>query len=237
MELYKISPDGAQWGKIYNNYLVAYHSWHLPGVHCPECDQKWATIGMAYPLVDLSGTSLGKQLEKARNVELEVFEALQDAVKPYARTGLPLPPGTEFGPVKGKVKGKFGDFIWRHLWDPMIRVEAYQQLASTGLHLPGTVAPILQEKVQGQLFQLQIEPYGCLSPQSYIDPDTPICQRCKRDGRKLKELVLVRASIPNHLDMFRIGNFPTKVLVSQDFKEAVEQFGFTNILFEKVEIE
>jgi uncharacterized double-CXXCG motif protein len=237
MELYKISPDDENWGKIYNDDLVAYHPWHLPGIHCPVCDQKWATTGMAYPLVDLSGTSLGKQLEKARNVELDVFESLQDAVKPYVPAGLPLPPGTEFGPVKGKVKGKFGDFIWRHSWDPLIRVEAYQQLASAGLHLPGTVAPILQEKVHGQLFQLQIEPYGCLLPRSYIDPDTPICPRCKRDGRKLSKLVLVRASILTHLDMFRIGDFPTKVLVSLDFKEAVEQSRFTNILFEKVEIE
>lgn len=237
MELYKISPDDAQWGKLYKDYLVAYHSWHLPGVHCPKCDQKWATIGVSYPLVDLSGTLIGKQLEKARNVDLEVFETLRDAVKPYAPAGLPLPPGTEFGVVKGKVRGKFGDFVWRHLWDPLIRVEAYQKLVRTGLHLPETADPILQEKVQGQLFQLQIEPYGCLSPRSYIDPDTPVCPRCKRDGRKLDKLILVRASIPTQLDMFRIGDFPTKVLVNQDFKDAVEQFGLTNILFEKVEIE
>lgn len=237
MELYKISPDDEQWGKLYNDYLIAYHSWHLPGVHCPVCDQKWATIGVSYPLVNLSGTTIGKQLEKARNVELEAFEALREAVQPYAPTGLPLPPGAEFGPVKGKVKGRFGDLVWRHSWDPLIRVETYKKLASAGLRLPETAAPILQGKVQDQLFQLQIEPCGCLSSRSYIDPDTPVCPRCKRDSRKLEKLVLVKASIPTHLDIFRIGNFPTKVLVSQNFKEAVKQFEFTNILFEKVEIE
>lgn len=237
MELYKISPDDEQWGKLYNDYLVAYHPWHLPGVHCPVCDQKWATIGVSYPLVDLSGTTIGKQIEKARNVEFEAFEALRDAVQPYAPASLPLPPGAEFGLVRGKIKGRFGDFVWRHLWDPLIKVEAYHKLASTGLRLPKTADPILQEKIQGQLFQLQIEPHGHLSPRSYVDTDTPICPRCKHDGRKLKELILVRASIPNHLDMFRISNFPTKVLVSQDFKEAVEQLKFTNIVFEKVEIE
>jgi uncharacterized double-CXXCG motif protein len=237
MELYKISPDDEQWGKKYNDDLVAKYPWGLPGVHCPVCNQKWATIGVSYPLVNLSGTPLGKQLEKAKNVELEVFETLRDTIKPYVPAGLPLPPGTDFGTVKGKVKGKFGDFIWRHLWDPLMRVEAYQKLVSAGLHLPVTAIPFLQEKVQGQVFQLQIEPHGCLSPRSYIDPDTPICPRCKRDGRKFAKIVMIKESIPNHLSMFRIGDFPTMVLVSQDFKEAVEQFGFTNIIFEKVEID
>lgn len=237
MELYKISPDDEQWEKLYNDYLVAYHPWHLPGVHCPVCNQKWAAIGVSYPLVDLSGTTIGKQLEKARNIELEVFEALREAVKPYAPADLPLPPGTEFGPVKGKVKGRFGDFVWRHLWDPLIRVEAYQQLSSAGLRLPGTVAPILQEQFQGQLFQLQIEPHGYLSPHSYDVPEIPICPRCKRDGRKLEKLIMVRESIPNHLDMFRIGGFPTKILVTERFKDAVNELELTNILFEKVELE
>ena len=237
MELYEVSPDLENWGKLYNDDLVAKYPWGLPGVHCPVCDQKWGMIGGLYPLVDLSGTPIGKQLEKARNVELEIFEALRDAVKPYAPVSLPLPPGTEFGPVKGKVKGKFGDFVWRHLWDPLIRVEAYNRLASVGLHLPGAVAPILQEKVQGQLFQLQIEPHGYLSPKSYVDPETPICPRCKRDGRKLDKIVMVRESIPTHLDMFRIGNFTTIILVTQRFKEAVNRFGFTNILLEEVAIE
>lgn len=237
MDLFEISPDDAQWGKLYKDDLVAFYPWHLPGVHCPECDSKWARIGVSYPLVDLSGTFIGKQLKQARNVELEFFETLQEAVKSYAPAGLPLPPGTHFGPVKGKVKGRFGDFVWLHSWDILIRVESYNQLASVGLRLPGAVAPLLQEKVQGQLLQLQIESYGCLSSRSYIDSDITVCPRCKRDGRKIDKRVLVRSSIPTHVDVFRIGNYPTIILASQDFKEAVERFGFTNILFKKVEIE
>lgn len=237
MELYKISPDDENWGKVYNDDLVAYYPWHLPGVHCPECDQKWAEVGLSYPLVDLSKSPLGKQLKKARNAKLDVFEMLQDAAKQYVPIGLPLLPGTAFGPLKGKIKGRFGDFVWRQSWDLLIRVEVYQKLAAAELHLPEPVVPILQEKVQGQLFHLQIQAHGYLSHRSYVDPDTTICPRCKRDTRKIKKIIMMKESLPTHLDVFRIGDFPTKILVTERFKDAVDQLGLTNILFEKVELE
>jgi len=237
MELYHVSLDYDNWGKLYKDDLVATYPWGLPGVHCPECDQKWAMIGISYPLVNLSGTPLEKQLEKARNVELEVFEALQGAVRQYVPSIFPLPPGTDFGPLKGKIKGRFGDFVWRHLWDLLMRVEAYQKLTSAGVHLPEPAIPILQEKVQNQLFHLQIEPHGYLSPRSYVDSNVASCVRCKRDNRKFEKIIMVHESIPAHLDMFRIGNFPTMILVSQRFKDAVSQFGLTNIKFERVVIE
>lgn len=237
MELYDISLDRKNWGKLYNDDMVAEQPWGLPGVHCSVCGQTWAITGVSYPLIGLSENPLGKQLEKARVVEFEIYESLRDSIKQYAQIGLPLPPGTTFGPLKGKIKGRFGDFVWRHLWDPLIRIEAYQKLVSVGLHMPATSSPIVQEKFMNQLFHLQIEPHGYLSPRSYVNPDIPSCPRCKRDGRKLEKVVMVKESIPNHLDIFRIGNFPTYILVTERFKDAVDQLGLTNILFEKVELE
>lgn len=236
MELFSIKPDDTNWGKLYNDDLVARYSWHLPGVHCPVCGNIWATIGVIYPLIDFTGNPLGKQLEKPRPEELEVFEQLQAAVRVYVPDELPLPPGTDFGPMRGRVTGKFGDFVWPNLWDFAVRVEAYQKLTSTGLRLPEPSLPDLQEKVKGKLYHLQIIPMGKMSSQAYEDPDKPICQRCGRDSRKYKKTVIAMESIPSEVDMFRIGNFPTKIIVSEKFKDAVEKLGLTNISFEKIEI-
>jgi len=236
MYLFSIKPDDTNWGKLYNDDLVAHYSWSLPGVHCPVCGDIWATIGVIYPLIDFTGNPLGKQLEKPRSEELEVFEQLQAAVRVYLPDELPLPPGTEFGSMRGRVTGKFGDFVWPAPWDLVMRVEAYEKLASAGLRLPEPSIPNLQEKVKGILYHLQIIPMGKMSSQAYEDPDKPICPRCGRDSRKYKKTVIEMESIPREVDMFRIGNFPTKIIVSEKFKDTVEKLGLTNIGFEKIEI-
>ena len=187
MDYFNIQPDDANWGKLYNDDLIAHFIWHLPGVHCPVCGDIWAIRGVIYPLMGFTGNPLGKQLEKPRAEELEVFEQLQAAVRVYVPGELPLPPGTEFGPMRGRVTGKFGDFVWPNLWDFVMRVEAYQKLASTGLRLPEPSLPDLQEKVKGKLYHLQIIPMGKMSSQAYEDPDKPICLRCGRDSRKYKK--------------------------------------------------
>lgn len=236
MDYFNIQPDDANWGKLYNDDLIAHFMWHLPGVHCPVCGDIWAIRGVIYPLIDFSGNPLGKQLEKPRAEELEVFEQLWAAVRVYVPGELPLPPGTRFGPICGRVTGKFGDFVWPNLWDFVMRVEAYEKLASAGLRLPEPSIPNLQEKVKGQLVHLQIIPMGKMSSQAYEDPDKPICPRCGRDSRKYKITVIEMESIPDEVDMFRIGDFPTKIIVSQKFKEVAERLGLTNISFKKIEI-
>ena len=236
MEFFNIDPDDANWRKLHNDDLVAHYSWHLPGVRCPICGDTWATIGVIYPLIDFSGNPLGKQLEKPRPEELEVFEQLQAAVRALAPDELPLPPGTDFGPMHGRVTGKFGDFVWPAPWDLVMRVEAYEKLAAAGLRLPEPSFPNLQEKVRGQLVHLQIIPMGRMSSQAYENPDKPICPRCGRDSRKYIKTVIEMDSIPREVDMFRIGDFPTMIIVSEKFKEITERLGLTNISFEKIEV-
>lgn len=236
MDFFNIQRDDVNWGKLHNDDLIAHYSWSLPGVHCPVCGDIWATIGVIYPLIDFTGNPLGKQLEKPRPEELEVFEQLQAAVRVYVPDELPLPPGTRFGPTRGRVTGKFGDFVWPAPWDLVMRVEAYEKLASAGLRLPEPSIPNLQEKVKGILYHLQIIPMGKMSSQAYEDPDKPICPRCRRNGRKYKKTVIEMDSIPCEVDMFRIGDFPTKIIVSERFKEVSERLGLMNIRFEKIEI-
>lgn len=237
MEYFIISPDEEHRGKLYKDYIDADYIWSLPGVRCFACQQTWANIGLSYPAINLSSVPVANQFVEARVVEYYEYESLRFALERYVPKGLPILPGTRFGPLKGKLTGKFGDFVWRHLWDLLIKTDAYQKLISAGLRVPEAIAPLLQQKLRGQLLQLQIEPHGQLSPLSYVEPGLPICPQCGRDGRKLEKIVLMKESFSHDLDIFRIGNFTTYILVSCRFKDAVNELGLTNIKFKEVALD
>lgn len=236
MDYFLILPDDENWGTAFNDNIEANYKWTMPGVHCSICQQTWATIGVAYPMVDLTSMPIGNQLKKPRVVEIEVYEEIRKVVKKIIPDGLPILPGTKFGPVVGKITGTFGDFVWRQIWDPMIKVGSYANLVSSGLSIPSAIYPRLQHMVQGQLFQLQIEPYGHMSSLSFINRGVTPCPKCERESRNLEKVIVERDSVPDRLDMFRLRNYPTKILVSQRLRDSVEQFGLTNIKFEKVEM-
>ncbi len=236
MEYFSISPD-EQWGKSHKHHLTADYLLGLPGVHCPVCDQTWANIGLSYPIIDLSSTSIAHPLVEPRLVDYDEYKSILSGVEQFVPKGLPILPGTCFGPLKGRLTGIFGDFVWQHLWDLLIKTDAYQKLISAGLRVPEAIAPLLQQKLRGQLLQLQIEPHGQLSPLSYVEPGLPICPQCGRDGRKLEKIVLMKESFSHDLDIFRIGNFTTYILVSCRFKDAVNELGLTNIKFKEVALD
>lgn len=237
MEYYKISRDDENWGKLYNDQLQADYTLGMPGVHCPVCNQTWAKIGLSYPAIDLSKTPIAKELTEARVVEYEEFEDIRSSVRQFLPDNFPIFPGTCFGPIKGKITGKRGDFVWLHRWDLLVKLTTFEKLLSTGLLLPEISSPQLQPKLDGQLVQFQIEPHGQLSPNSFVDPDSLICSLCKRDARKVEKIVLVKESISRELDIFRIGNFTTQILVSRRFKDAVDELKLTNIKFKKIDFD
>jgi uncharacterized double-CXXCG motif protein len=87
----------------YSGWYTYGHKWGLPGVHCPECKATWATTGNAYPSVDLSHLPAQEQKKYLPRVEEDMteFERLCEQVRPLVPPGVPLRPGTEFGPMNG----------------------------------------------------------------------------------------------------------------------------------------
>src|SRR5690242_4450045 len=92
--------------------INAAHRWKLPGVTCPACGATWGGGADAYPGVDLSVLAEQARLEEARLEEdFAEFERLRERVRPLAPPGVPLRPGTSFGPLVGTAKGQFGQLI------------------------------------------------------------------------------------------------------------------------------
>lgn len=239
MNFFIISPDKKNWGEKYNDDIVARRTWCLPGVRCSECGNTWAMIGVDYPLVDLSFLpDENLQSYKPRVVSVEEYVQLRNLVAPLVSIGLPLPPGTGLGPLSGKGVGKCGDFAWPNSWTLLVKSGTYQRLQESNLRLPLVSVP--QIKVKGNneldLLELQIEPRVNLAPSSYTIPEPRICPKCGRDDRKVKKLILDRNTIPTDLDLMRIVNYSTYIVISERFRDTVNQMKLSNICVENVEV-
>jgi uncharacterized double-CXXCG motif protein len=239
MKLFTIIPDSQNWGKDYHNDIVARRNNYLPGIKCDLCGQTWARLGIAYPLVDISVLTLDKRLFRPRAVPVDEYKQLRDLVAPLIAENLPLPPGTGFGPLVGREKGVCGDFSWANSWTLLIKQSSYLNLQSLSLKLPKVSIPNLKTKKiwDCELYELEIEARVSLIDSSYYETDSKICLKCGRDERKVEKIIVNKNSIPPELDMFRIADFPTHILVTERFKYIVTQLGFSNILFMEIEMD
>jgi hypothetical protein len=58
---------------------------------------------------------------------------------------------------------------------------------------------------------------------------------CGRDSFRLpEELLLEAASLPTHIDLFRLANFLTVLICTQRFAEAVQRLELDEIVFRDV---
>jgi uncharacterized double-CXXCG motif protein len=221
----------------YTGYLNAASKWGLPGVKCPGCGNTWASSGVAYPCVNLSQHPHRAEFEVPRPEPIEEFERLREQVRPLVPEGLPLPPGTLLGPAVGTAQGRFGPFCFMISWGLFTRREAMEALQQEGVQGLKGCKPELrfrQKKNPPELVELQLEPYGLLHPDC-LPPRPPPCSRCGRDGFQLPEhLILDKASLPTHTDVFRLANFSTVLVGNERFKEAVQRLGLDGILFHEL---
>jgi len=237
MILYDINPDENNWGKLYSDDVIGSHRWFLPGVKCPSCRQTWTTIGIIYPVIDLTGTPMDELLREPRAAHLEEYETLQAELREYVPDHLPLSPGTHLGSLVGKAKGKMGDFVWQQLWNLLITHEAYVALTDKNILMPDYGIPHLNfgKKPPVDLFELQIELGASLSPKS-LEPVGDVCSLCGRDTRKVRKVILDQSTIPTDKDIFRIRGFSSQIIGTERFKCACEELNLSNITFTPVEV-
>lgn len=213
------------------------HPWGLPGVRCHACGVTWSDVGHDYPCVDLSGLPERREFEKARPEPFAEFARLRELVRHLVPANAELPPGTSFGPLKGRASGRFGSFASQGdiLW--LVRQDAMEGLQAAGVQGLVGCRPELRfrQKDAPALLELQIEPRGRLHPDC-IPPETPPpCETCGRHAFSLPEApVLDAASLPNDLDLFRVGNFATVVIGSERFMNAVSQLALDGISFREL---
>lgn len=227
----------AEKGSRYTGELDAVPKWGLPGVRCPECGDTWASAGVLYPSVDLSGLPQRDSFKKARAEPIEEFERLRELVRPLVPAGAPLPPGTEFGPLVGSAQGTFGSFHYDAPWSLLVRREALEALQAEGISgLMGCPTELrFRQKKAPELLELQLEAWGQLHLDCLPLARRVPCARCGGGGSKLPEQpILDAASVPVEVDLFRLSDFRGMMVASQRLVEAVRQLGLDGVIFREL---
>lgn len=239
MRLFRLYPDDARWGRQFEYEIEASHMWGLPGIRCSACGRTWSTTGIAYPALDLSKLPSVERYSQASPVAVEEFQKICAPILSLLAVEFVLPPGAEFGPLVGRARGRFGDFAWVNPWTMLIRREALLRLASEGIQLPKFGIPQLDFLPEQpiDLLEIQIEPLARLSVRSFVPVELLPCSACGYDARKVQHVIVSRGSIPSHVELFRLLDFPTAILATEHFVEVVQKLNMTDILAKEVEIE
>jgi uncharacterized double-CXXCG motif protein len=113
-------------------------------------------------------------------------------------------------------------------------MESLQQAGVQGLKGCKPELRFRQKKNPPELVELQLEPHGLLHS-SCLPQRPPPCSRCGFESFQLPEhLILDKASLPTHTDVFRLANFATVLVGTERFKEAAQRLGLDGILFHEL---
>jgi uncharacterized double-CXXCG motif protein len=236
MKVYWLNPvEPSRFTGEYN----AAHKWGLPGVHCPLCGAIWGGGSDAYPGVDLSGLAERDKFCARLEEDYAEFERLCALVRPLVPPGVPLRPGTKFGPLVGSAKGNFGQLYSLYSSELLVRREALEQLQAEGVRgLQGYRTELrFRQKSAPELLDLQIEPRGMLHPDCLPPEHRTPCAKCGRWGfRRPDEPILEAASLPEDRDLFRLVNFPAMVIGTERFVDTVRRLGFEELSFRELPV-
>jgi uncharacterized double-CXXCG motif protein len=221
----------------YTGYLSAVPKWGLPGIDaCPSCGSSGARVEADYPCVDLSPLPSRDLavLGKPRQLPFPEYERLREAVKPYVPSGAVLRPGTSFGPLIGKGSGWFAE-MHVAFWAMCIRPEALQQLSEAGIRgVQSCPVRIQFTRRSIELVSLQLEVHG-----QFLSPGRkPPCPHC---GNTFLEWpppqVLDRATLPTHVDIFRLLDAPSHIIANDRFVEAVRSRHMEGVDIREIKVE
>jgi len=239
MRFYELDRDPSP---RYTGNLNASHTWGLPGIEpCPVCDL-WVEgrTSAQYPCVDLSGLPPEEQrkLTDSWPVPREEFIRRRELVRPLAPPGAVLKPGARLGPLRGTGAGYFGQIIMQNAWSLCMRREALERLQESGVHgLRGCPTQVrFRTRHAPELWDIQLESYGQLHPEC-IPPREPPCSACGADkGYVLPDRYwLDAASLPTHVDIFRLGEASGLIIASERLVEAVRRLELDGAVFKELE--
>lgn len=238
MKFYRI--QGATEPRYTGVLSNAAHRWGLPGVEpCARCGAGGGVAGIQYPCVDLSALPARelKMLSDPWPVPFEQFARLRERVRPFTPPGAVLEPGTRLGPLTGSGSGSFGQL---HMpdWTLFARREALEQLRGEGLRgLQGCpLAVRFRAKNAPELYELQLEVHGNLHPDCLPAGRKPPCPQCgSEEHLSLPENHwLAATSLPTHLDLFRLRDFPTLIIATERLMEAVHRLKLDGVAFQEL---
>lgn len=237
MRFYRVCEDKAP--RHTGDLTHAAHKWGLPGVHCPDCGVVGGWTGLQYPCVDLSGLPAQelKKLSDGWPVSIEEFERRRELVRPMAPPNALLKTGTVFGPLTGTGSGHFGELFMQNHWSLFAQREALERLQGAGLRgLQGCPVEIrFRAKRPPELRELQLVAHGRLHPDCLPPDREPPCPRCGRSDISLPSTYwLDAASLPEHLDVFRLTDFPTLIIARERMVDVVQRLDLDGVEFREL---
>jgi uncharacterized double-CXXCG motif protein len=226
----------------YTGSLNASHTWGLPGVEpCPVCglQPEWRTFAQ-YPCVDLSGLRPEEQdkLTDSWPVPREEFIRRRELVRPLAPPGAVLKTGAQFGPLRGSGRGHFGQLFMQNPWSLCMRREALERLRDAGVRgLQGCPTQVrFRSRNAPDLRDIQLESHGWLHPDC-IPPSEPPCPACGVDKGFMfpDRYWLDAATLPEHVDIFRLGESSGTIIANERMVEAVRRLELDGVLFKELD--
>ena len=241
MRIFEVRPDEQNWR--YDYEINAHRAWRLPPVWCLVCG-KVQLSGLVYPSLILPPGIDPKPYQSGRPIIRERLEELALPLRKLLDSSLPLGPGTGFGPLRGIARGRHGDFSWTVNSMPLVSPSALAQLRSAGIStLVGSATEIFSRnsKLLSHL-EIQIEPRASFAPDGFPPGALNPCPGCGRfsiagsDLEKWNTYKVLRSSVPEDLDLFRIRGFGNYILASERFVDAARRLSLSNIAFSELSI-
>ena len=207
---------------------------------CPTCRAAGGIGGLHYPCVDLSALPASelKTLSDSWPLPRAEVNRLVELVRPFVPTGARLEAGVHLGPLEGKGTGHFGQLFVFYASVLLVRRDALTRLQEAGLRGLEQACPTLvrfRGKNPPELLDVQLEMSGqphrdCVSPKS-----KPRCPTCGyEDILYLSPLILDAASLPEHMDVFRLGE-ALSLIASERFVDAVNRLELGGVKFRELE--
>ncbi|MCY1073240.1 SitI6 family double-CXXCG motif immunity protein [Archangium lansingense] len=233
MHYFRVKEDNSS---VYTGHVEGSHKWGLPGIrNCPACKATWGTDTRAYPSVDLSPVATLADFEEPRAEPIEEYERLCELVRPFLPPGALLQPGAALGPLVGRAQGRFGPLVAPSSWALLVQHEALQKLQAEGLRgLNGCRTQLrFRQRNSPELLELELPPIGRLHPDCLPLNRKPPCPRCGRRGlTRPDDMLLDAATLPCHLDLFRLEDFSTVIVCTERFVDACRRLGLHGVTFQ-----
>lgn len=203
----------------------------VPGVACTECLSKWGNTGVIYPQLDEHVYSHPDIPKRPFPLPLEKFEKLAKSLEEIS--DMPILPGTHLGPLAGEITGELWDFLWINPWTPLMTKAVHKSLTDAGV-----IILVGKSALYSQNNSLLVEPYAPLKAHIKGHGNLSSCVGCGRLGLKKPDVITVeRFSLDSQLHLFRLVEFPSVLLVSEEFRDFSIKQGYRNICFEAIIVE
>lgn len=222
----------------------AAYTWYLPPVRCATCGDYHMTH-LGCPNLDITGRMNEEAYRSLRQVTPERFQELVTPLKSLLKEDWPLLPGMGFGPLLARVMlREKRDFLWMFGRTVLLRESAYRGLLAEGVSMtagPAIVKNSRDGKLRSDYAKVaQIRPVPCMADETLAYAEHRDCPVCGINVIVWPEkLFLRRDMLPRRMDLFAVaglGNVTafTNIVVTEEFRRAVERLHLTNIAFEEV---